>query len=116
MRQARTLADQAAGEFRRLDMPGPLRASATLLAGLDAADRSSNPLTARKSEIASLVAAALSNREIADRLFLSERTVETHVRHILGKLGFTSRTEIATWTVQLGHQSPAKKSPGASRH
>ena len=55
----------------------------------------------RQGKPKSLVADALSNKDIADRLFLSERTVETHVRHILGKLGFTSRTEIATWAVQL---------------
>ena len=102
LRVARTLLDQAAGEFRRLDMPGPLAASATLLTRLEALERNGNPLTARESEIATLIAAALSNKDIADRLFLSERTVETHVRHILGKLGFASRTEIATWAVQLG--------------
>ena len=102
LKLARTLLDQAAGEFRRLDMPGPLAASLTLLARLEGFERHGNPLTGRESEIANLIAEALSNKEIADRLFLSERTVETHVRHILGKLGFSSRTEIATWAVQLG--------------
>ena len=43
------------------------------------------------------VAGGLSNREIAERLVLSERTVETHVQHILTKLGFRSRTQIAAW-------------------
>ncbi|HYN72201.1 MAG TPA: LuxR C-terminal-related transcriptional regulator, partial [Nakamurella sp.] len=102
LRLARTLVDQAAGEFRRLDMPGPLAVSVTLLTRLEALGRTTNPLTVRESEVATLIAEALSNKEIADRLFLSERTVETHVRHILGKLGFSSRTEIATWAVQLG--------------
>ena len=50
--------------------------------------------------MARLVAGAQSNRQIADRLVLSERTVESHVRNILTKLGFTTRTEIATWFVQ----------------
>ncbi|MET0966611.1 MAG: LuxR C-terminal-related transcriptional regulator, partial [Nakamurella sp.] len=99
LRLARELADQAAAEFRRLDMPGPLAAASALLADLDMLGRNPNPLTVRESEIVTLIAGAMSNKDIAARLFVSERTVETHVRHILGKLGFASRTEIATWAV-----------------
>jgi DNA-binding NarL/FixJ family response regulator len=50
--------------------------------------------------VASLVAQAMSNRQIAERLVLSERTVETHVRSILAKLGYSTRTEIATWSLR----------------
>jgi DNA-binding NarL/FixJ family response regulator len=63
------------------------------------AERQADPLTAREHEVAALVGRALSNREIAHALVLSERTVESHVRSILAKLGFSSRTEIATWAV-----------------
>ena len=54
-------------------------------------------LSRREREVAQLVARGLSNREIAQRLYLSERTVDNHVSHILDKLGFDSRVQIATW-------------------
>ena len=61
------------------------------------ADRAINPLGKREREVAQLIAEGLSNKEIATRLFLSERTVETHVYNILNKLGFNSRVTIAAW-------------------
>lgn len=54
-------------------------------------------LTRREEEIASLVAEGLTNREIAERLFMSRRTAEGHVARILGKLGFTSRDQVSAW-------------------
>ncbi|HLK02776.1 MAG TPA: LuxR C-terminal-related transcriptional regulator, partial [Streptosporangiaceae bacterium] len=52
-------------------------------------------LTARELEVAHLVAGGLSNREIADRLTISKRTVDAHVEHIFSKLGVTSRVLLA---------------------
>ena len=54
-------------------------------------------LTTREREVAALVAAGLSNKEIAEKLVISERTAEGHVEHILGKLEFRSRSQIASW-------------------
>ncbi|MGW5239853.1 ATP-binding protein [Monashia sp. NPDC004114] len=59
-----------------------------------------SPLTAREADIAGLVADGLSNREIAERLVISERTVHGHIRNILTKLDATSRAKIASWYVQ----------------
>jgi len=44
----------------------------------------------------------MSNREIAARLFIAERTAEGHVEHIRNKLGFHSRVQIAAWAVEQG--------------
>ena len=55
------------------------------------------PLASREVEVAKLVAEGLTNRQIGARLFISERTVATHVRNILNKLGFGSRAQIASW-------------------
>jgi non-specific serine/threonine protein kinase len=51
----------------------------------------------REQEVAVLVARGLTNRQIAARLVVAERTVATHVEHILDKLEFTSRTQIGVW-------------------
>lgn len=64
-------------------------------------------LTPREEDVARLVARGLSNREIAAELYVSERTAETHVQHILTKLGFGSRTQIATWAVRTGLEEVA---------
>lgn len=54
-------------------------------------------ISPREREVAALVAQGLGNREIGERLFLSPRTVETHVQHLLNKLGLGTRAEIAAW-------------------
>ncbi|MFF0494244.1 ATP-binding protein [Nocardia sp. NPDC004068] len=59
-------------------------------------------LSRREREVARLVAQGLSNREIAAALVLSERTAQNHVQHILTKLGFTKRAQIAAWAQRTG--------------
>jgi DNA-binding CsgD family transcriptional regulator len=54
-------------------------------------------LSKREDEVARLVADGLTNKEIGARLFISEHTVDSHVRAILNKLGFDSRARIAAW-------------------
>jgi predicted ATPase/DNA-binding CsgD family transcriptional regulator len=72
---------------------------------------SSDPLSRREREVAELVAQGLTNREIAEGLFISERTAEGHVQSIRNKLGFTARTQIAAWVVtRKGQLSPASAS------
>jgi predicted ATPase/DNA-binding NarL/FixJ family response regulator len=57
-------------------------------------------LTRREQGIATLVAEGLTNRQIAGKLFISKRTAETHIQHILNKLGVNSRAQIAVWAVR----------------
>ena len=72
------------------------------LAGVSGSDEPPGGLTRREIEVARLVTRGKSNREIAQDFVLSERTVESHVQHILTKLGFASRAEIAAWAVRNG--------------
>jgi predicted ATPase/DNA-binding CsgD family transcriptional regulator/Tfp pilus assembly protein PilF len=68
------------------------------------ARRPASPLTAREHEIVILIARGLSNRQIADELVISPATAARHVANILSKLGFTSRTQIASWAAR--HEPP----------
>jgi len=54
-------------------------------------------LTSRELEIAGLVGEGLSNRQIAEQLVISKRTVDAHIEHIYGKLGVSSRVALASW-------------------
>jgi DNA-binding NarL/FixJ family response regulator len=61
------------------------------------------PLAKRETDVARLVAEGLTNRQIGTRLFISERTVDSHVRSILNKLGVSSRAQIAAWMASADH-------------
>ena len=63
---------------------------------------SRSTLTRRETEVAALAARGQTNRDIAAQLFLSVRTVEVHVDHILTKLGFRTRTQLAAWAYEEG--------------
>jgi predicted ATPase/DNA-binding CsgD family transcriptional regulator len=106
---ARARAGPAAGrlaaEGRRLSPEEALR-----LALANEPDDSAPPgrqgsrptLTRRETEVAALAARGLTNRDIAAQLYLSVRTVETHIDHILTKLGFRTRTQLAAWAHEEG--------------
>jgi predicted ATPase/DNA-binding CsgD family transcriptional regulator len=80
-------------EFRRGARAGVDEAMAWVLD--DAAEVPG--LTRRESQVAELVAEGLTNKDIAVRLTIAQRTAENHVERILAKLGFTSRTQLAVW-------------------
>jgi predicted ATPase/DNA-binding CsgD family transcriptional regulator len=73
-------------------------------------------LTPREREVALLLARGLTNRQIADHLVITERTVAAHVEHILAKLGFTSRTQVAIWAVEQKPLRLLPRDPGRAHH
>ena len=66
-----------------------------------------HPLSAREFEVAQLVARGLTNRQVGERLFITPGTAGVHVEHILDKLAFQSRVQIAAWMAEQGHFSPS---------
>jgi DNA-binding CsgD family transcriptional regulator len=90
--------------------------AAALLRSLGAAGRSGPkrraPLTKRESEVLELLAHGLSNPEIANRLFISTKTAEHHVGHILAKLGLRNRAEAAAYAARAGDKKSGSKFVG----
>lgn len=84
----------------------PTSAAIDLALGVESAEADAirvAELSPREEEVAALVGRGLSNQQIADRLYLSVRTVEGHMDSILRKLGFGSRTQVAAWVVDREH-------------
>ena len=80
--------DEAVRELRKLG-------HRVVRAARDGTDGPLGPLTAREREIALLVADGRTNREVAEQLVLSAKTIEAHLRNIYAKLGVRSRVELA---------------------
>jgi predicted ATPase/DNA-binding NarL/FixJ family response regulator len=68
-------------------------------------------LTKREGQVAVLIAEGLTNKEIAQLLVISQRTAEGHVDHILSKLGFSSRAQVAAWVAHTGGIHPSRSRP-----
>jgi DNA-binding CsgD family transcriptional regulator/tetratricopeptide (TPR) repeat protein len=94
--RARPIAVEAARLIDALGMAAYTERAAVLVARLNGDE--THGLSARELEVAGLVAEGMTNRQIAERLVLSERTAQNHVQHILTKLGFTTRSQIAAWS------------------
>jgi DNA-binding CsgD family transcriptional regulator len=80
----------------------PLAAAAARQLATDGQSLVAGLLSRREHEVALLLAEGCTNREIAERLVISERTAENHVQRIMNRLGLRSRTQIAAWAVQNG--------------
>jgi DNA-binding CsgD family transcriptional regulator len=95
-------------------VPGP-RATLDDAAGIAQRGRPATAeLTTRELEITGLVALGLANRDIAARLFISRRTVDAHINHIFGKLGLSSRVQLAIWARDRApRERPAALPPSA---
>jgi DNA-binding CsgD family transcriptional regulator len=99
-RLARAADDVGPAAADRLRAEGGRMAFTDLLAQAMAEPEPAHPLTAREREVADLVAQGLTNGQVAERLFISPRTVETHVEHVKQKLGVRTRAEVVAWVVR----------------
>ena len=91
--------EQAQGLFGRLGAPP------VVVHGAAGPGAATGPLTARESEIVELVARGRSNREIAEELFISEKTVSRHLANVYLKLDVGSRTAAAAWWHDAGRRA-----------
>ena len=82
--------------------PRPVEAARASASTPGPTPRELHDLTARELEVLRLIAKGLSNHEIAASMFISEKTVKTHVSNILGKLGLEDRTQAAIWALKHG--------------
>jgi DNA-binding NarL/FixJ family response regulator/tetratricopeptide (TPR) repeat protein len=98
--------DEARRELRRLGARAEPRGPAT------AGESGVAALTKRELQIAGLVTERLTNREIAAKLFLSDKTIESHLRNLFMKLGVSSRTEVAR-TIERERAAVAAADAGA---
>jgi DNA-binding NarL/FixJ family response regulator len=105
--RAASLAGVADRQARQLRMAAYVERTAALVTHLRGSQKPS-ALTSREMEVATLVAEGLTDRQIADRLLISERTAQNHVQHILTKLDFTSRSQMAAWTAGLSPPAPPR--------
>jgi predicted ATPase/DNA-binding CsgD family transcriptional regulator len=94
--------DRLVAEGRRLSPEEAARLALATEPGDPSPPGGRPTLTRREAEVAALAARGLTNRDIAARLFLSVRTVETHLDHVLTKLGFRTRTQLAAWAYEQG--------------
>jgi DNA-binding NarL/FixJ family response regulator len=101
-RVTRRLLDHFAGRLPDLHAPG---------AGATGVER----LTERERDVLQHVALGLSNREIADALFVSEATVKSHLTRVLSKLGLRDRVQAVVFAYQAGLASPHRDGPGLGR-
>jgi len=103
--RARAALDAAAGEAGRLGMVPFTEQIEQLRARQPATAAAGSPLSPRELEVARLVAQGMTNKQIGQALYVSERTAENHVQHILTKLGLRNRSQIAAWS--LGGETAA---------
>ena len=80
------------------------RALTALARGESVGSHPTEALSQRETEVVRLLGQGLTNKDIAQTLILSVRTVETHLHNIYGKLGVCSRTEAALWAVKRGYE------------
>ncbi|MHC1560251.1 AAA family ATPase [Actinomycetospora sp. C-140] len=98
--RARKVLDESRTVARRLGLRPTRDGASALLAELTGLGPGAASLTARERETVALVVTGLANREVAARLVVSERTVESHVRNALAKLGLHNRTQLAAWAAE----------------